>query len=103
MAIKDSTARGSKPKQHRKPMLYGYARVSLTDPDPARQRGGLVILLTWLYLSSLMVLLRAIINAQSERQTRKDSTKGSRGQWGGARLTPPTRLAKAQVEEQPDR
>jgi membrane protein len=38
--------------------------------------GGVVILLTWLYLSSLTVLLGAVINAQSERQTRKDSTEG---------------------------
>ncbi|HUB50417.1 MAG TPA: YihY/virulence factor BrkB family protein [Acetobacteraceae bacterium] len=38
--------------------------------------GGVVILLTWLYLSALMVLLGAVINAQSERQTRKDSTEG---------------------------
>ena len=38
--------------------------------------GGVVILLTWLYLSALMVLLGAAINAQSERQTRKDSTEG---------------------------
>ena len=35
-----------------------------------------MILLTWLYLSSLMVLLGAVINAQAERQTRKDSTEG---------------------------
>jgi membrane protein len=34
------------------------------------------ILLTWLYLSALMVLLGAVINAQAERQTRKDSTEG---------------------------
>jgi membrane protein len=38
--------------------------------------GGVVILLTWLYLSALTVLLGAVINAQSERQTRKDSTEG---------------------------
>jgi membrane protein len=38
--------------------------------------GGVVILLTWLYLASLTVLLGAVINAQSERQTRKDSTEG---------------------------
>jgi membrane protein len=38
--------------------------------------GGLIILLTWLYISSLVVLLGAVINAQSERQTCKDSTKG---------------------------
>jgi membrane protein len=39
--------------------------------------GGVVILLTWLYLSALVVLLGAVINAQSERQTRKDSTDGA--------------------------
>ena len=38
--------------------------------------GGVVILLTWLYLSALMVLLGAAINAQAEKQTRKDSTEG---------------------------
>jgi len=37
---------------------------------------GVVILLTWLYISALTVLLGAVINAQSERQTRKDSTEG---------------------------
>jgi len=38
--------------------------------------GGVIILLTWLYLSALVVLLGAVINAQSEKQTRKDSTDG---------------------------
>jgi len=38
--------------------------------------GGVVVLLTWLYLSALMVLLGAAINAQAERQTREDSTEG---------------------------
>jgi membrane protein len=38
--------------------------------------GGVVVLLTWLYLSALMVLFGAVINAQSEKQTRKDSTDG---------------------------
>ena len=36
-----------------------------------------MILLSWLYLSALMVLLGAVINAQAERQTRKDSTEGA--------------------------
>jgi membrane protein len=38
--------------------------------------GGAVILLTWLYLSSLVLLLGAVINAQAERQTREDTTRG---------------------------
>ena len=39
--------------------------------------GGVVILLTWLYLSALMVLLGAVINAQSERRTRRQPTDGA--------------------------
>jgi membrane protein len=39
--------------------------------------GGVVVLLTWLYLSALVVLFGAVINAQSEKQVRKDSTEGS--------------------------
>ena len=38
--------------------------------------GGAVILLTWLYLSAFCVLLGAVLNAQSERQTRRDTTEG---------------------------
>jgi membrane protein len=37
--------------------------------------GGVIILLTWLYISSLVILLGAVINAQSEKQTRRDSAK----------------------------
>ncbi len=36
--------------------------------------GGAVILLTWLYLSAFAVLLGAVVNAQSERQTQRDTT-----------------------------
>ena len=49
--------------------------------------GGVIILLTWLYLSALTVLLGAVVNAQAERQTRKDSTDGPPRELGqrGAR------------------
>jgi membrane protein len=49
--------------------------------------GGVIILLTWLYISSLVVLLGAVVNAQSEKQTRRDSTEGPPRQIGqrGAR------------------
>ncbi len=36
--------------------------------------GGVIVMLTWLYLSSFVALLGAVINAQAERQTRVDST-----------------------------
>ncbi len=38
--------------------------------------GAIIALLTWLWLSAYVVLLGAEINAQSERQTRRDSTVG---------------------------
>jgi membrane protein len=38
--------------------------------------GGVIILLTWLYLSAVTVLLGAVINAQAEKQTARDSTEG---------------------------
>lgn len=37
---------------------------------------GVVVLLLWLYLTSFIVLLGAEINAEAERQTRQDTTKG---------------------------
>lgn len=37
---------------------------------------GVVVLMLWLYLTSYIVLLGAEINAESERQTRKDTTTG---------------------------
>ena len=41
MAIKDTTRRGSRTKRDRKPMLYGYARVSTIDQDLSTQRAAL--------------------------------------------------------------
>jgi membrane protein len=38
--------------------------------------GGVIILLTWLYISSFVILFGAAINTQCEKQTRKDSTVG---------------------------
>jgi membrane protein len=35
--------------------------------------GGVVVMLTWLYLSAFVSLLGAVINAQSERQTERDT------------------------------
>jgi membrane protein len=37
---------------------------------------GVVVLLLWLYLTSYIVLLGAEVNAESERQTRRDTTRG---------------------------
>ena len=48
---------------------------------------GVVVLMLWLYLTSYIVLLGAEINAESERQTRHDTTRGDpvpMGQRGAA-------------------
>lgn len=37
---------------------------------------GVIVLMLWLYLTSYIVLLGAEINAESERQTARDTTKG---------------------------
>jgi membrane protein len=37
--------------------------------------GAVVVLLTWLYWSAFIVLVGAVINTQTERQTRRDSTE----------------------------
>ena len=39
--------------------------------------GAVVILLMWLLLSAYVVLIGALVNAEMERQTRKDTTAGS--------------------------
>jgi membrane protein len=38
--------------------------------------GSVMVLLTWLYITAFVVLLGAVINAQSERQTHEDTTEG---------------------------
>jgi membrane protein len=38
--------------------------------------GGVVVMLTWLYLSAFVALFGAVINAQAERETAADSTRG---------------------------
>jgi len=43
---------------------------------------GVVILLLWLYLTSYIVLLGAEINAESEKQTKQDTTKGPAAPMG---------------------
>jgi membrane protein len=39
--------------------------------------GGVIVMLMWLYLSSFIILLGAELNAELERQTRKDTTAGA--------------------------
>jgi membrane protein len=44
--------------------------------------GGVVVLLMWFYLSSFFIVLGAVINAEMERQTRRDTTEGGEAPMG---------------------
>ncbi|MBW4964816.1 YihY/virulence factor BrkB family protein [Pseudoalteromonas sp. CR1] len=44
--------------------------------------GGVVIMLMWLYISAYIVTLGAVINAETEQQTAKDSTIGPEKELG---------------------
>jgi membrane protein len=44
--------------------------------------GGVIALLMWFYLSSILVVLGAEINAEMERQTKKDTTEGPQAPMG---------------------
>jgi membrane protein len=57
--------------------------------------GGVVVMLTWLYLSSFVALFGAIINAQSERQTVADSTDGTSKPLGSRRAYPADTVGEA--------
>lgn len=51
---------------------------------------AVVVLLTWLYLSSYALLFGAELNSELEHQTARDTTAGPSGRWGHAALGPPT-------------
>lgn len=44
--------------------------------------GGVIMLLTWLWLSAFIVLLGAEVNAEIEHQTRRDTTEGAEQPMG---------------------
>ncbi len=54
---------------------------------------GVVVLMLWLYLTSYIVLLGAEINAESERQTRRDTTRGEEVPMGERRAEAADTLA----------
>jgi membrane protein len=54
---------------------------------------GVVVLLLWLYLTSYIVLLGAEINAEAERQTRRDSTRGEAVPMGERRAVAADQVA----------
>lgn len=55
-----------------------------------------MVLLTWLWLSVYVVLLGAEINAEAERQTRRDTTIGPPQPMGRRDATAADTLGRAQ-------
>jgi membrane protein len=55
---------------------------------------GVVVLMLWLYLTSYIVLLGAEINAEAERQTRRDTTKGEPAPLGERRAAAADQVAE---------
>jgi len=53
-----------------------YARLFASYQKTYGELSGVVVLLMWFYLSGFLVVLGAEINAESERQTVKDTTTG---------------------------
>ena len=57
---------------------------------------GVVVLMLWLYLTCYIVLLGAEINAEAERQTAQDTTKGEPAPMGQRSATPADTLPQQQ-------
>ena len=68
--------------------------------------GGVVVLLMWFFISSIVVVLGAQINAEMERQTVKDTTVrreaplGQRGAFAADTVGPPAASGKAVTENE---
>jgi len=64
-------------------MLFAlYVRNFGTYGETYGALGGVVVLLLWFYMSAFIVLLGAEINAEMERQTRRDTTRGEPREMG---------------------
>ena len=60
--------------------------------------GGLIALLTWMWISVTMLIVGAELNAEAERQTRRDSTVGSSDPLGHRQATAADTVGKSSEE-----
>lgn len=79
-----------------------YVRSSSSYEETYGTLGGVIVLLMWFYLSGYIVILGAEINAEMERQTRKDTTAGepkplgSRGAYSADTVGPSSKELQEQ-------
>jgi membrane protein len=78
-----------------------YVRNSGSYDETYGTLGGVIVLLMWFYLSGYIVILGAEVNAEMERQTRKDTTAGKpkplgwRGAYSADTVGPSSKELKA--------
>ena len=53
-----------------------YVRTSGTFSEIYGTLGAIIVLLLWFFLSAFSIVLGALLNAEMERQTRRDTTVG---------------------------
>jgi hypothetical protein len=56
--------------------------------------GAVIGFMTWLWISAIVILLGAELDAEDEHQTVRDTTTGSRSRWGHEGPGLPTRLER---------
>ena len=88
---------GDNPVDHRVHRIHVYVANFNSYDKTYGSLGGVIILLTWLYLSALVVLLGAVIDANRKGRPAKISMRCSRlCRWENGALERPIRWAKAE-------
>jgi membrane protein len=83
-----------------------YVRTFATYGKTYGALGGVIVLLMWFYLSSFTIVVGAEINAEMERQTKRDTTAGSekplgeRGAFAADTVGPSAEHAKTSKQQE---
>jgi membrane protein len=83
-----------------------YVRTFATYGKTYGALGGVIVLLMWFYLSSLTLVIGAEINAEMERQTKRDTTEGAekplgkRGAFAADTVGPTAEHAKTAKQQE---
>ena len=81
--------------------LFAYVQSLGSYETTYGSLGGVAISMFWLWLSVLLVIAGAAVNAESERQTGRDSTVGPERPPGSAAPSSPTAVPPYRDDERP--